>query len=72
MNFLLLKKINKTAKFIRKYPDDLRGYALVKVIWDELNLTSWSLSSSFYKKDKMYLEGVGDPTNGNFFNLYFI
>jgi len=53
------------GKYIRNYPDDLRGYTIANIIWEELNLTSWSLSSSFGKKEKMYLTGIGDPTNNH-------
>lgn len=50
------------GKYIRTYSEDLKGYTIGKIIWDELSLTSWSLSNSFVKKEKMYLTGVGDPT----------
>lgn len=53
------------GKYIRDFPEDLEGYVMVKLIWDQLNLTSWSLSSSFNDKSKMYLHGLGDPTNGH-------
>lgn len=52
-------------KFVKKFPEDLHGYTIAKLIWEELNLTSWNLSQSFISKSKMYLTGVGDPTNGN-------
>ena len=53
------------SRYVKGNPDDERGYTIVKLIWDELNLTSWNLSSSFVSKGKMYLKGIGDPTNGH-------
>lgn len=55
------------SKYILDFPDDLEGYAIAKIILEELNTTAWSLSNSFNenKGANMYLKGPGDPTNGH-------
>lgn len=62
-----MKQIIST--FFKKYPDNLRYYAISRMINDELHLTSWYLTESFINAQqgqaKMELEGIGDPTNGH-------
>jgi transcription initiation factor TFIID subunit 1 len=62
-----MKQIIST--FFKKNPDDLRKYAIAKMINDELHLTSWYLTESFINAQqgqaKIELEGLGDPTNGH-------
>ena len=53
------------SKYFRENPENLEGYAIAKIIWEELSISSWSLSSSFISQAKMYLTGPGDPTNGH-------
>ncbi|KAL4466822.1 hypothetical protein ABPG74_010419 [Tetrahymena malaccensis] len=57
---------NVLAKFQRDYPEDIKNYTIAKLITDKLSLTPWSLSNNFaHDKQKLYLEGLGDPTNGH-------
>jgi transcription initiation factor TFIID subunit 1 len=62
-----MKQIIST--FFKKNPEDLKKYAIARMINDELHLTSWYLTESFINAQqgqaKMELEGIGDPTNGH-------
>ena len=54
--------------FLQTHPKDYRDWVIARRIEDELNMTSWSLSSSFLhsanQTGKMMLYGFGDPTGG--------
>ena len=72
MSFFGLQKIHSIEKikgflnwYTKNNPEDEKGYTIIKLILDELNIASWNLSTSFINKGVMTLKGNGDPTNGN-------
>lgn len=62
-------KMKKTLQFfMKKYPHDLAGWVIARRIEEELNLTSWNLSSSYLhsttSNGRIMIHGIGDPSNG--------
>ena len=53
---------------MKKYPTDLMGWVIARRIEEELNLTSWNLSSSYLhsttSNGRIMIHGIGDPSNG--------
>ena len=73
VGILQMKNMEKMKSILRKYfkkdVNDLKRFAVARMIRDQLQLTSWYLTESFSKfidkKARIEMYGHADPTNGH-------